>query len=425
MSPRSSRPRSDREHARASRALLGAWGVFTGVLFMMLGNGMLGTLIGVRAEIEGFPTAVTGIVQAAYFTGFLFGAWAVPYLVVAVGHVRVYAALASLASTAALVYAPWVNPWSWWFIRVLTGFAMSGLYIVVESWLNEASTNQTRGRMLAAYMVVVMGGVAGGQLLLNVGDPGGFGPFVLASVLVSLAVIPVTLSASRAPDFTLTTSLPFRRIWHAAPLGVVGGFGNGVAAGAFLGLGAVYGSRVGMSVSRIALFMAIAVAGTVALQWPIGVLSDRIDRRRSILAVTIAAGLAAVVALFVDPLGTTMLVAIFFVGGLMFALYALNMSHINDEVPPGTAVAVSSLYVSVNGLGAIFGPIAGAVAIQALGPNGLLWTILAVQVAICAFAVSRPRGRRRGPVRGRSRHMTIPARSGALVVRLARRVREE
>ena len=406
-----------------SQTVLGAWGLFTAVALVMVGNGLLVTLLGVRAEIEGFSTTTTGIVFAGYFIGFLGGAWIVPRFVVSVGHIRSYAALASIASAAALLHIVTASPGAWLFARLVTGFAMSGLFIIAESWLNDAATNETRGRLLSIYMVVMTGAFALGQLLLASGDPAGVVLFIVASVLVSIAVVPITLSASPTPDFTLSTSLPIRDVWRVAPLGLIGGFGNGLGVGAFFSLGAVYATRVGMSVNRIALFMGIAVLGSVILQAPIGIISDRIQRRQAILGLALLASGASLVMLFTDPLGLTAFGVVGLVGGLSFPMYSLALSHINDHVPYGTAVAVSSLYVFVTGVGAIIGPILGAVMIDSLGPDGLFWLMAWTNAAIAAFALLRISTRPGLPVKEQRAFAMVPARAGAVILSVARRAK--
>ena len=182
-------------------AVASSWALFLGVALMMLGNGLQGSLLGIRASLEGFPTTVTGILMSGYFVGFLIGSVLAPKLVARVGHVRVYAALASLASTAILVHVLWINPASWTVIRLVTGFCYAGLYVVVESWLNDQASNETRGQLLSAYMVVMLGGAAGGQGLLNLADPSGTKLFILVSILISLSLIPLLLSTGRTPPF--------------------------------------------------------------------------------------------------------------------------------------------------------------------------------------------------------------------------------
>ena len=206
---------------------------------IMLGNGLQASLLGIRAAAEQFTTETTGLIMSGYFLGFLAGAVITPRIVGNVGHVRVFAALASTASTAALVHAVFVDPLVWGVMRCATGFCYAGLYIVAESWLNDRSTNETRGSMLSVYMVVVLGGIAGGQFLLNLSDPNSFVLFVLASVLVSLALVPISVSVGPAPDFSAPTPVGIRALYRTSPLGVVGCLGVGVANGAIFSMGAV------------------------------------------------------------------------------------------------------------------------------------------------------------------------------------------
>ncbi len=396
--------------AASTRAVVaGVRSLLLAVLLVMLGNGMLRTLLGIRAEALGFSTNAIGIVMAGYYAGFLVGSWAVPRLVIRVGHVRVYAALASLASTATLLHLLIVSPLSWTAMRVLTGFALSGLYIIAESWLNDRATNESRGRLMSVYMVVVMGGVAVSQALLTVADPSGPLLFVLSSILVSVAVVPVAISVAPAPHLERLEPLPIGAIWRAAPVGIVGGLGQGMAVGALSGLGAVYAARVGMSVGRIALFVGLAVVGSVVLQWPIGLLSDRIRRRRALVLVATAAGIACLWATAADPDSPAIMAASFLVGGFSYPIYSLALSHINDVAPQGTTVAVSSLMVLVTGVGAILGPLVAAVVMEAVGPTGLFWMMGAVHAGIAGFAAIRVAVRRGLPAAAQRAFTNVPA----------------
>ncbi len=382
---------------------------------MMLGNGLLGIVLGVRAELEGYSTPVTGAVMAGYFVGFLFGALLTPRLLQGVGHIRVYAALASLASTATLIHALNTHPAVWGAMRIITGFSLAGLYIVAEGWLNDSATNETRGRLLSIYMIIVTGGFAVGQLLLSIGDPAGFSPFIAASVLISLAVIPVTLSVNTAPDTTQRSRLSFMAIWRSAPIGIVAGLGTGIVDGAILGMGAVYGSRVGMSVTRISVFMGVILAGGAMLQFPIGAWSDRFPRRRVLLIVTTAAAMLGLSAALLDPLSIGMLVAVFVLGGLAFPMYAIALSHINDMFPPGNAVAISSAFVLVTGFGAIVGPLAAGWLIDGFGPASLFWLLAGTHATIGAFAVVRILTTEGIPLGDQRRFLQVPARTGGNV----------
>ena len=406
-----------------THTMLGAWGLLSAVLLVMLGNGVLNPLLGVRAELEGFTTPTTGLVLAFYYAGFLVGASLTPRLVMLVGHIRVYAALASLASTATLIYIVTASPAAWSGARLVTGFSMSGLFIVAESWLNDATTNRTRGRLLAAYMVVLMGGMALGQMLLTLADPSGIILFILASILVSVAVIPITLSTAPGPRLPVPDRLPVRRVWKAAPSGMIAAFGQGVGVAALLSLGAVYGARVGMSVDRIAVFMTSAIVGSVVLQGPIGMISDRIGRRRVIMAVGLLTAGSCLVMVNIEPIGWWALIISFLVGGMALPMYPLALSHINDRVPPGSAVGVSSVVSHVTGVGAIIGPIVASLIMDRTGPEGLYSFVAVVYAGITGFALWRIFTHEGVAAKERRAFTMVPARAGTVIVQAARRRR--
>ena len=406
-----------------TQTVLGSWGLLSAALLVMLGNGVLNPLLGVRAELEGFATSTTGLVLAFYYAGFLIGAAVTPRLVVLVGHIRVYAALASLASTATLIYIVTASPVVWSGARLVTGFSMSGLFIVAESWLNDASTNRTRGRLLAAYMVVLMGGMALGQMLLTLADPSGVILFILASILVSVAVIPITLSTAPGPRLPVPDKLPVRRVWEAAPSGLAAAFGQGVGVAALLSLGAVYGARVGMSVDRIAVFMSSAIVGSVFLQGPIGMLSDRVGRRRVILAVGLLTAGSCLLMVNIEPLSWWALIISFLVGGMALPMYPLALSHINDRVPPGSAVGVSRVVSYVTGVGAIIGPIVAALIMDRTGPAGLYTFVAVLYAGITGFALWRILTHEGVAAKERRAFTMVPARAGTVILQAARRRR--
>jgi len=267
------------------RVISDSWALFLGLGLIMLGNGLQGSLLGLRASMEGFGVTTTGLVMSGYFIGMLVGATIVPKIVTRVGHVRSFGAMASLASTSILLHAVIIDPWVWWLMRCVTGIAYAGLYIVAESWLNDASENETRGQLLSFYMLISLGGMAGGQFMLNIAAPSSYELFVLISVLVSIAVIPILLSVSRAPEFNTSENVGIRQLFQVSPLGVSGMFMNGVMMGAVFGMGAVYAAEIGLSVGQISLFMGALVLGGVFLQYPLGKASDVIGRRWVIIAI--------------------------------------------------------------------------------------------------------------------------------------------
>jgi MFS family permease len=367
-----------------------AWALLVGLAFIMIGNGLQGTLLGVRASLEGFPTLTTGVVMTGYFAGFLAGSTVVPRFLNRVGHIRVFAALASLASAAVLADVVFVDPWSWTAMRLVTGFAYAGLYVVAESWLNDAATNETRGQLLSVYMVIVMGGMALGQLLLVTADPAGAKLFILVSVLVSLSLVPITLSVTRAPQFDAPEHLSLRALYRISPLGVVGAMLTGIAQGALVGMGAVYGRISGFSVEQISAFMATMMLGGILLQWPVGHLSDRFDRRRVITVTCLVGAVAAFVAARISASNFPFLLgAAFVVGGSAMPIYSLFIAYTNDYLEPGQMIAASAGLVLASGLGLSVGPASAGALMSALGPQAYFAFAGAVLAAITAFALWR------------------------------------
>ncbi len=371
-------------------AIASAWALLLGIALIMLGNGLQSTLLGVRATLEGFGTGTTGLVMTGYFAGFLAGSLIVPRLLANVGHIRVFAAFASVASGAALLHTVFVTPTSWFLIRVVTGFCFSGLYVVAESWINDAATNRTRGQLLSVYMIMVMGGIGTGQLLLNLSDPRSFELFVLVSVLVSFALVPITLSVGRAPSFEAPESIGVRALFRASPLGVSGAFLVGIAHSALFSMGAVYATRIGLAVDRLSLFIAMALFGGLALQWPIGWLSDRFDRRRVIVAAAWIATVAAIAAGIGGADSYALLIgATALLGGTSMPLYSLCGAHTNDHLTPRQIIAASATLVLVGGLGLTIGPLFAAGLMRLSGPPGLFWVIAIVHGAIGAYGLYR------------------------------------
>ncbi len=371
-------------------AFASAWALLLGIALLMLGNGLQGSLLALRATIEGFPTAVTGVIMSGFYVGFLAGSAATPRILRRVGHIRVFAALASILSSVVLLHAVFVTPPSWVAMRLVSGFCIAGLYVVAESWLNDCATQETRGQILSFYSALVMGGMAGGQMLLNLADPGGFELFVLISVLVSIALVPILLTVAPAPRFDAPSKLGLAQLYEISPLGVFGCFATGLSNGAVIGMGAVYARALGFSVGEISLFMGIVFFGAVVLQWPIGRLSDRFDRRRVITLTTVLAGLIALALAIAPTPGATVLFALMgLFGGLSFPLYALCVAHANDYLEREQMVSASAGLVFVGGLGALLGPVAVASVMAEKGPSGFFWFLAAAHGAVGLFALWR------------------------------------
>ncbi len=403
----------------AQRTVAAAWGLFASVLLLMLGRGLVGVLAGVRAELEGFDTTVTGVIVASYFVGFLIGSQVTPRIMARVGHIRVFSAFTAVNVAVILLQGVVVEPITWIVLRFVFGFAMVGLFVVTESWLNETVTNDNRGRVMAVYMVVSMGGVAGGQFLLGAGDPTTEIMFIVSAGVLALAIVPVSLSTSSAPEFTLPPKMNPREIWEAAPLGVVGALFTGMANAALLGMAAVYASQVGMTLERTAVFAGAAAVGAVVLQWPLGYVSDLIGRRPMILVVSAVAAAVAMIGLVVPVDGFPILAAMFIFGGLSYTMYSLALSHVIDVLPVGRAVTASSTNVLLTGVGAIIGPIVASLLMTSIGPGGFWWTLAVSFASIAVFALYRLV--RRPEIKGLSPepYLAVPARSTG-IVRLVR-----
>lgn len=357
------------------------WPLLLGILLFMVGNGMQGTLLGVRGGIEGIPTALMSVVMAGYFGGFVLGSLAVPPMIQRVGHVRVFAALGSLISAVLILYAAAPHWIAWAVLRLLIGFCFCGVYITAESWVNASATNETRGQAMSAYFIMQMLGLVTGQALLNVGDPAGWMLFVIPSVLVSLAFTPILLAQVQAPRFEQIKPMSLPRLYRASPLGCVGIFLVGGVFSALLGMGAVWGAVIGLDVKQISAFVAAISVGGLLAQYPIGWLSDRLDRRKLIIALSgFGAVVAAVVA--VAELGIWgYLLAAALVGGVANPVYALLIAYTNDFLDASDMAAASAGLLLVNGAGSVFGPILTGWLMTLIGPEGF-WIYMGLLLAM-------------------------------------------
>lgn len=366
-----------------------SWALFLGMALIMLGNGLQGSLLGVRAAIEDFDITTTGLIMSGYFVGLIVGAIVVPKIVGRVGHIRSFGALASLASTSILVHVVFIDPWVWWGMRLTTGFAYAGIYIVAESWLNDAADNNSRGQLLSFYMLISLGGLAGGQFMLNIASPTGFDLFILISVLVSIAVIPILTSVGRAPSFEATESVGFLQLYRVSPLGVLGILICGISMGAIFGMGAVYASNIGLTVREVSFFMASLIIGGIVLQYPIGRISDLVGRRQAIIGTCMMGAVVSFIAAINSSDGWQLYLLIALVGGLSFPLYSLCVAHTNDYLSPSQMVAASGTLVLANGLGASLGAPITALAMENFGAQAFFQTNGGALAAVGVYALWR------------------------------------
>lgn len=351
----------------AARTLLSLWPLFFGLLLVGLASGVQGTLLGFRAEQEGFADTLTGLVMSAYFAGFLLGSVWAPRLIDRVGHIRTFAAVSAVASVTILVHASFVDPWVWAAMRLVTGLAFSTIFVVTESWLNEAATNESRGRILAAYMVILLGGTAGGQFLLTLADPGGFALFVLVSVLVSVAAIPILMTVLRTPVIETSERVSLGHLWYRAKMGVIGLVLIQWCGSMVYGMGAVYAAKLGLSAEDVALFMGALLGGAMLLQWPLGQLSDLVDRRWVLGGASILAGIAAVYAAAETGAGPRLYAAAFVFGGFCLSQYSLVVALIHDHLRPAEITPASGTIVLLSGIVSVAGPLTVSVVQASFG----------------------------------------------------------
>lgn len=373
-------------------AIRGSWSLFAGMILLMISNGLLNTLLTLRGNGLGYSDSAIGLVQSAYPVGSLLGCLIAPQLIMRVGHIRIFAALASIASAASLMHLVTIDPWSWGAMRLLTGFCFSGLYIVAESWLNGTANNENRGSLLSIYFVIQMGGIALGQLFLNLSSPEGVFLFLLVSILISFSLVPMLISGSAIPPYEVPARITFVELFRLSPMGLTGSFLNGIAqATLYVGL-ALYGSALGLSKGSIGGLIGCMTLGGMLCQFPIGKLSDVMDRR---LLIVITPGLSIpvclVLALLQNPAENLyflyLLVAL--LGGLTLPVYSICMAHMNDHLKRSEVVAASGTLVLVLASGMILGPTLGGFSIERFGPEGMFYLLSLIAAMTVMTALFR------------------------------------
>jgi MFS family permease len=349
---------------------LGAsWAILLGIGFMMLANGLQGTLLGVRAGIEGFSTFNTGIMMSGYFIGMFIGSMVAPILVNRVGHIRVFSALASLASISILFHGVYIDPWLWMAMRILTGISFAGFYVVTESWLNDRASNETRGKVLSIYMVIVTGSMGAGQFLLNMANPARIDLFILISVVISFGLIPILLTAKPAPAFATSSRMSVLELYRASPLAVLGNCLTGMAHGT--------------------IFMACFLIGSLIAQWPVGYISDHVGRRGVMAALSLISIVCCVLAVVTAKDSLMFYLIIVALGGAAMPMYSICIAYANDRLEPHQIVGASGSLVMVAGFGAMTGPILIAYFMELFNIEFYFWGIGAVFSVIFFFTLIR------------------------------------
>lgn len=366
------------------------------VAALLLGNGLFGTLLIVRAGQEGFSSGIISGMMSAYFAGFTAGALLLPRAIVSVGHVRTFAGFAAIASMTALLHVAFVEAWMWIPLRIATGFAYAGMILATESWLNAHALPSTRGQLLSIFGVVSMGSWAAGQALLNVASPAGVTLFLIVSLLISAAVVPITLLPSHPPEDVDQEPVAFRDLFAISPVAAAGVFLAGLAIGGFWGLGPNFAQKIGLDVGGISAFMAAVLGGTLFIQWPLGWLADRMPRNLIIAGASLGSAAAAIgITIAVDAPLPVLLAAGALFGGLGIPIYSLCVALANDDLPAGQLLGTARGLLLLNGIGTALGPLIGGAAMQAAGPEGLFLCAASLLAILAVLAILRRQAVRR------------------------------
>ncbi len=372
--------------------VISIYSLLIAVAILLLGSGYSGSLIGVRAGMEGFSDAVNGIIMSGYFVGFVAGAFWCPRLLRLVGHIRAVAVMAALASASITLHGLIVHPLMWLLLRIITGACMVGLYLAIESWLNSLLERRTRGRIFAVYMLVNLMALGASQYLILVYGPVEIAGFALAAAFFALGLIPIALTRVPEPAKVTTPTFSLSGLIKLSHLASAGAFATGLTNGTLWGLGALYAHRIGFDPMGIAAFMSAVIFGGALLQLPIGYYSDRHDRRKVLLfAGVLAFATACALALVPGSRFLTMLTAAFFYGGFSFSVYSLSVAHANDRADTNQTVEVTRGLLLVNGTGAAIGPVISGILMHNLGPRSMMLFFAAVFLALTAYALWRAR----------------------------------
>ena len=398
--------------------LRGTWALFFGVGMIMLANGLQGSLIGVRASLEGYTAFAAGFIMTGYYAGFLSGALIIPQRIKNVGHVRTFAALASIASISILLHSLHVSFFGWFLMRFITGMCFVGMYTVAESWINDLSENNNRGQALSVYMMVSMAGSAFGQLFLNIASPETATLFMLVSILISVSLVPILVVVSKQPDFSISEFLTIKELYNTSPLGVTAAVLTGLAHGTLWGIGSIYALKNGLTIEQVSIFMFTFIIGGAVNQYLIGYLSDRYDRRSVLVAVAFLASFFSVLAVVFGTSFTSLLIITFIFGGLTVPLYALAIAHTNDFLSKKEMVAASAGLQLATGAGLTVGPLLGGLAIDLIGAAGFWIYLFVIHGSLGIFGLYRMSIRDAVPLEDQGSTVLLNSRSAIVSMEL-------
>ncbi len=370
--------------------------LLSGAALLLLGSGLLGTLLGVRGTIEGYDDQVLGLIMSAYFLGFFLGTFLAPAAIRRMGHIRAFSFFGALFASSVLLHAIWVEPVAWGLLRIGTGIAVVGLYTVIESWLNATVESAQRGRVFAVYMGINLGALALGQQLLRLAPAESFALFSLVAILVCAAMLPVTATRMVQPVMQPAARIGAGQLFRIAPAAAAGSLFSGLSIGTFWGLGPVYAGRLELGVENVAMFMSVTIIGGALLQWPVGRLSDSGDRRYTLALACVGAALAAGIAMFFSDPAAWLLYAVFFIyGGLSFAVYPVAVAHLLDHVSAEDLLPACSTVLLLHGLGAAFGPALAGYAMAGFGEQAFPGYLMFVHLLLAVYVFARMFARQR------------------------------
>ncbi len=397
------------------RILVSVGALLVSAAILLAGGGLLSTLVAIRAQSEGFALPLIGLLLSGYYIGFVAGCFATPYLVARVGHIRAFAALAALAAAAVLLHAISQNVMVWLVLRLITGFCFAGLYMIVESWINEKSTNEMRGQVLSIYRIVDLVAVTAGQYMLILANPAGFILFSLVSIFIVISIVPIAMTKALAPEPITQTTLNLSKLLRVSPIAVVGAFSVGMANGAFWGIAPVFVQQLGYDVMMVPVFMSVAIISGAVAQWPVGYISDLVDRRLVLIMVAAASALSG---LFVYVYAAESL-SLLLIGSGLFGFFAmpifgLSAAHANDYAQSDEFVSISGGLLLLYGFGSIIGPVLASLAIQMASPSWLFAYTATVHILLVIFGLFRLTRRDSIPVEYQEDYVPVPRTTPAI-----------
>ncbi len=388
---------------------------------LLAGNGLQGTLIAVRGAAEGISNGMIGFMGTSYYLGFMVGCIMVPRMLRSVGHIRTFSALAAIAASATLLLVMVIDAWVWIGLRLVLGFCFSGLFTTVESWINSGVANRDRARVLSLYRLIDLAAVTGAQFLLPLFGAGGFILFAIMAIMTAMSLVPVSLADRSNPRPPATFTFDLRPLWRLSPVACVGCMSIGLTNSSFRLVGPLYAQSIGLSISSVATFMSAGIVGGAVLQYPLGMLSDRVDRRIALLLATAGACLAGFyLATTAGDSALLNYIGIFCFGAFALPLYSLSAAHANDHASDGDYVMVAAGLTFFFSLGAMAGPVVSAMLIRVAGPQALFSYTSVVHLTLLLYTLWRMRARAAVPVDARKRFVSL-LRTSPVFVRLARR----